>query len=183
MSMTKNTSAPLRRLVLESLRARWGKERKAELDQGEHFRIQPFLESVQIAEPGEPPSFIEPSEEQMGEFVAASRRLRADLDLHPFQERADGAPREVVKEDKRRELLAEITGDHFRRNIGTWMSSTPIEHYAASTPVEELEAMLSESAYRLKLMTAALKMMSREVAALERQIRLKRELSDPADNS
>lgn len=182
MSRNSQDRQTLQREALKGLQPRWGTDRKSEVSEEHHSRMRPFLEFPNGQDSHGFPAFLDPSAEQMEEFSSAMRTLRRAAETHPFENQGDGPPRELVREDQRRELLAEITSDHFRRNIGTWMSSTPLEHYAASTPVDELETLLAESSYRLKLMTAAVRMMTREVSALERQISLKRELAATPEN-
>jgi hypothetical protein len=77
---------------------------------------------------------------------------------------------------KRRELLAEIGSEHFRRGMQSWLTSIPADHGLSVTPVDELEQIRSEMQYRLKLLKAMVTMMEREIDAIEAQIKGKRAL-------
>ena len=81
---------------------------------------------------------------------------------------------EQIPKAKRRELLAEIGSEHFRRGMQSWLTSIPADHGLSATPVVELKQIQSEMRYRLKLVKAIVSMMERELDAIEAQIKGKR---------
>lgn len=163
--------------IMDELRARWGTERKPEGPNASDPRIAPFLEYVNVADDEDEAAFLDPSEEQMREFFAAIREARSHKDLHPLQDAPDGTPREMPTGPTRRELLAEIASEHYRRNVRSWMGGMTMEHQVTSTDIEDLERLLADATYRRKLMKVSLSMLEREIEALEDQVKAQHALA------
>ncbi len=178
MSVISDHYAPARKKSLARLQERWGRARAGE----EQEKKKRFGLAEAIAWP-----FLELSDEDLdlasrtpmpSHLRSLSEELRA-IRAEKYAVLQEPASPDVLSGDpkaKRRELLAEIGSEHFRRGLQSWLTSIPADHGLSATPVDELKQIRAEMRYRLKLVKAIVSMMERELDAVEAQIKGKRAL-------
>jgi hypothetical protein len=179
MSIASDQHAAARREAMVRMQSRWGQVRnepgksgRAEDESVEMALLELDDEDLDLA-------LRVPTPSHLSELKEALRALRAER----FAElREPGDPSQGTA-SRRRELYEEITSEHFRKGMASWLTSIAPDHGFSATPADELEKIRDEMLYRLRLVKAIAGMMQRELDALENQIRARRTIEARKENS
>jgi hypothetical protein len=182
MSTASDQYAGARKDALARMQSRWGRERKNTEKTSRESNEPVALPFLELSDEDLDLALRLPTPSHLSGLKDALRELRAER-FAELEEPAVRDPEEQGPSSKRRELFAEIASEHFRQGMGSWLTSIAPDHGLSATPVEELEKIREEMLYRLKLVKAIAAMMQREADALETQIKARRILNAPEENS